>query len=68
MNHYNFQKKINGSPFLKEFLIPITQNYGQVTGRHNLMLQISSILENPLFGRVIGYCYNYCDKFCDWWI
>ena len=47
------------------FLSKITEN---ITGRHSLMLQISSILENPQFGRVIGYCYNYCDKFCDWWI
>ena len=28
----------------------------------------SSILENPQFGRVGGWCYSYCDKFCDWWI
>ena len=35
---------------------------------HCVMLQNSSILENPQFGRVGSCCYGYCDKFCDWWI
>ena len=53
----------------KSIWIPNVQNQGKYHWRrHCLNVTNSSILENPQFGRVSGYCSGYCDNFCDWWV